>query len=106
EVLHDHGRLRKRPAVLFDDRHAAGRVLSVDPGRPVVEIDLDRLELDALLAEDDPHPRAIGAARRVVQRDHASTPMIPAIRSYSSCAGGSSAGDGAVGATSRPRGGP
>src|SRR5579872_982663 len=103
EVLHDHRRLRERPAVLLDDGNAPGRVLLVDPPWPIVEVDLDRLEFDVLLGEDDAHARAVRTARRVVQRQHQATPSTDAICSYSSCAGGSSAGVAAVRAVSRTR---
>ena len=100
-------RLRQRAtAVLLDHRHASGRVLLVDPRRPVVEVDLDGLELDALLREGDADARAVRTARRVVERErHGWTPKTSAICSYSSCAGGSSAGDAAVRATARTRAG-
>ena len=81
--------------------HASGRVLLVEPGGPVGEVDLHGLELDPLLGEDDPDPRDIGTARGVVERDHGCTPITVAICSYSSWAGGSSAGEAAVRATSR-----
>src|SRR5262249_47662554 len=80
-----------------------GRVLLVQPRGPVGEVDLDGLELDALLGEHDPHSRGVGTARSVVERDHGCTPITVAICSYSSWAGGSSSGDAAVRATSRTR---
>ena len=104
EELHDHRRLRQRRAVvLLDHRDTSGRVLLVEPGGPVGEVDLDGLVLDALLGEDDPDPRDIGTACGVVERDHGCTPITVAICSYSSWAGGSSPGEAAVRATSRTR---
>src|SRR5206468_11329188 len=104
---------RQHPAVLLDHRHAASRVLVVDPRRTVGEVDLDRLELDVLLRKHDANARAIRAAGGVVQREHqpchpcvASTmPSTSAICASSSAAGGSSDGDAAVRATSRTRAG-
>ena len=83
--------------------NAPGRVLLVEPVRPVREVDLDGLELDAFLGENDPDPRDIRTACGVVQRDHGCTPITVAICSYSSWAGGSSPGEAAVRATSRTR---
>src|SRR5262249_59914126 len=80
-----------------------GRVLLVQPRGPVGEVDLDGLELDALLGEHDPRSRGVGTARSVVQRDHGCTPITVAICSYSSWAGGSSPGEAAVRATSLTR---
>ena len=79
------------------------RVLLVEPGGPVGEVDLDGLELDPLLGEDDPDARGVGTACGVVERDHGCTPITVAICSYSSWAGGSSPGEAAVRATSRTR---
>ena len=69
----------------------AARVQLVEPRGPVAQVDHDRLELEPLLGERDPHARAVRARRRVVQL-HGSSPIIRAICSYSSAAGGSSAG--------------
>jgi hypothetical protein len=83
EVLVDHRGLREHEGVLFQDGHASERVLLVDPFRAIVEVDLDRLVLDALLGEHDPDACAVGTAVRVVERDHrsilASSPSMSAI---------------------------
>src|SRR4029077_6353530 len=104
EELHDHRGLRQRaPPVFLDDGHASGRVLLVEPVRPVGEVDLHHVVVDSLLGEDDPDPRDIWAARGVIERDHGCTPITVAICSYSSWAGGSSLGEAAVRAASRTR---
>lgn len=71
QVLHDHPRLRQHEAlVLLEHRHATGQVLAVDPGGPLVEVDLDRLVRHTLLGEKDPHARAVWTAGRIVERQH------------------------------------
>ena len=70
EVLHDHRRLRQEPAVLLDDRNAAGLVLLVDPGGAFAQVDLDRLVLELLLDEHDADAGAVRAAGGVVERQH------------------------------------
>src|SRR5207248_3009726 len=52
---------------VVEDRHAPRDVELVDPRRPVGEVDLDRLEVEPLLREHDPHPRAVRTPRRVDQ---------------------------------------
>ena len=85
-------------------RDTAGRVLLVEPGGSVGQVDLDDVHLEALLGEDDPDARGVRAARRVVEdKAHGSTPITVAICSYNSWAGGSSPGEAAVRATSRTR---
>src|SRR5204863_2114486 len=72
EVLHDHLGLGKdEAALLLVDGHAAERVLLVEPGGPVVEVDLDRVVVEALLGEDDPRAGRVGAAFGGVERRHA-----------------------------------
>src|SRR5579875_374570 len=83
--------------------HPSSRVLLVQPGGPVLEVDLDHLHLDPLLGQNDADAGAVGAASGVVERDHGSTPSTAASWAYSSFAGGSSAGEAAVRATSRTR---
>src|SRR6266511_1447925 len=71
EVLHDHlGLGQEEAALLFVDRHPAQRVLLVEPGWPVVEVDLDSVVVEALLGEDDPRPRGVRAALGGVERGH------------------------------------
>ena len=53
----------------------AARVQVVDPRRPVAQVDLDRLVVEALLGEDDPDAGAVRARGRVVQL-HGSSPII------------------------------
>src|SRR5262249_25727360 len=105
EVLVDHGRLRQDEGVLFENRHTSERVLLVDPRRPVVQVDLDRLVLDPLLRERDSNARAVRTPVGVVERDHrsilASRFMTAASCSSSSRAGGKSAVVDAVRATAR-----
>jgi len=83
EVLVDHRGLGEHERVLLEDRHAAERVLLVDPRRPVVEVDLYRFVLDSLFRERDPDARAVRATIGVVERDHrsilASRPSTSAI---------------------------
>jgi len=78
QELHDHRRLRQWPPLLLDHRDAPGRVLLVQPRGTIGEVDLDHVELDALLGEDDPDARAVRAARSVVERHHGWTPMTAA----------------------------
>src|SRR5262249_21851959 len=71
QVLHDHARLRQyEPLILLVDRHTAERVLLVEPGGAVVEVDLDRVVAEALLGEDDPDAGRVRAALGRVEREH------------------------------------
>ncbi len=71
EVLHDHARLGQDEAVVLQDRDLSDRVLLVEPVGAVLEVDLDCLVRDRLLREENPNAGAVGAARRVVEREHA-----------------------------------
>ena len=106
EELHDHRRLRQRRAVvLLDHRDTSGRVLLVEPGGPVGEVDLDDVSNSMPFSARTIRTRATyGTARRRCRgQAHGCTPITVAICSYSSWAGGSSPGEAAVRATSRTR---
>jgi hypothetical protein len=75
EQLHDHLGLRQP----VEHRDAPLRRVQVEePLRPVREVDLDALDLHALLGERDAHARAVGTARRIDQ-PHGSRPISRAI---------------------------
>ena len=123
EELVDHGRLGQGPAVLLQDRHTTRGIQLVQPGRPILQIDHDRIVGHALLGQHDPHPGAVRTAWGVDEPQHQrpiltapssaaadasaqpySAPARPsavARPASSSRAGGRSAGESATGVTAR-----